>query len=397
VLTDTEIRQSKPGETDYKLTDGGGLYLLVRPNGARLWRWRFRLHGRERQMALGAYPEVRLRDARDARDAARLLVRQGIDPVAARRGEQGGDTLRAVAEAWLQRIGPSWTPGTLSRVRRNLIRDVYPYLGSTPIRSIGPAELLPVLERIADRGALDMAHRTRQRLSQMWRWAIVTHRADRDPAGDLRGALRAAPRRSFAAIMDPREIGGLLRAVEGYEGQYVVRMALRIAPYLFVRPTELRAARWSEFDLDRARWVIPSERMKRSRDHIVPLARQPLALLRELHALTGAGGLLFPGVRTAARPISENTLNAALRRLGYDKAQHTMHGWRAVASTLLHEQGWPPDAIERQLAHAEESRSRAAYHRAEYLEKRTEMMQAWADYLDALRGGADVVTIGRRA
>lgn len=397
MLTDTEIRQAKPGEKDYKLTDGGGLYLLVKANGSKLWRWRFRLHGREKQMGLGAYPEVKLREARDARDAARLQVRQGIDPVSARRGAVGGDTLQGVCEAWLARIGPSWTPGTLSRTRRNLTRDVYPFLGSTPIRSIGPAELLPVLERIADRGALDMAHRTRQRLSQMFRWAIVTHRADRDPAGDLRGALRAAPRKPFAAILDPRELGDLLRAVEGYQGQFVVRMALCIAPYVFVRPTELRAARWAEFDLGRARWVIPSGRMKRSRDHIVPLARQPLGLLTELRALTGSGELLFPGVRSASRPISENTLNAALRRLGYDKTQQTMHGWRAVASTLLHEQGWPPDAIERQLAHAEESRSRAAYHRSEYLEKRTEMMQAWADYLDALRGGAEVITIGRRA
>jgi len=396
VLTDTEIRQAKPREKAWKLFDEGGLHLLIRPNGSKLWRWKFRIHGRERQLAIGPYPEVRLKAAREARDEARQLVRQGIDPVSHRRQQRAGDSVEAVAREWMKRIGPSWTAGTLERTRRNLERDVFPWIGAAPIRSIGPVELLPVLERIADRGALDMAHRTRQRLSQMWRWAIITRRADRDPAGDLRGALRPSPRRPYAAVLDPRELGGLLRALDGYEGQYVVRQALRLAPYLFVRPTELRAARWSEFDLDAARWVIPAERMKRSKDHLVPLARQPLAILHELHELTGGGDLLFPGLRSRTRPISENTMNAALKRLGYDGTQHTIHGWRAVASTLLHEQGWTPDAIERQLAHVEQSRSRAAYHRSGYLDERVRMMQAWADYLDGLRGGADVVTIGRR-
>jgi integrase len=396
MLTDVEIRNAEPRPKAYKLTDGQSLYLLVKPNGSKLWRWRYWLRGKERTLAIGPYPEVRLKAAREARDAARQQVRQGIDPTKARNAALTGDTVEAIAREWMKRIGPSWTAGTLERTRRNLEKDVFPWIGARAMREIGPAELLPVLERVADRGALDMAHRTRQRLSQMWRWAIVTGRADRDPAGDLRGALRSAPRNPHAAILDERELGGLLRACWDYEGTYVVRMALRLSPYLFVRPTELRAARWSEFDLDASRWVIPAARMKRSRDHIVPLARQAGEILLELHEFSGHGELLFPGIRTAARPISENTLNAALRRLGYDKTQQTSHGWRAVASTLLHEQGWLPDAIERQLAHTEESKVKAAYNRSQHLETRTKMMQAWADYLDGLRGGADVVSIGRR-
>jgi integrase len=394
-LTDTAIRNAKPKDKPYKLADEKGLFLLVNPNGSRWWRLKFRIGGKEKLLSLGVYPAVSLKEARDKRDEARKLIAQGIDPCAQRKATRAAEaeTFEAIAREWLAKFGPSWTPEHAERITRRFERNVFPWIGARPVREVTAPELLAVLRRIEERGALDTAHRAHQNCGQVFRYAVATGRAERDPSADLRGALPPVNDKHHASITDPKAIGALLRAMEGYQGSFVVLCALRLAPLVFVRPGEMRGAEWAEIDFEKAEWRIPASKMKMREQHIVPLSVQALAILRELHPLTGAGRYLFPSERTGERPMSENTVNAALRRLGYSKDEMTGHGFRSMASTLLNEQGWHRDAIERQLAHAERNAVRAAYNYAEHLPERRRMMQAWADYLDGLKNGAEIIPI----
>ena len=386
-LTEVAIRAARAAQRPYKVSDEKGLYLLVKPNGARLWRYKYRHAGIEKLLAIGRYPDVSLREARDRRDDARKLVANHVDPSLKKRIEREGraNTFAAVGEEWLETKRVSLSASTWQRDRDQLVKIVGPYLGKRPIAEIEAPELLAVLKRLEKKGLHDTAHRVRAVCGRVFRYAIATGRASRDISGDLKGALAAKGTQSYAAITDPARVGQLMRAIEDYDGQATTHAALKLAPYVFVRPGELRAAEWYEFDLDRSEWRIPAERMKMREAHIVPLARQALEILRELHNRTGEGRFVFPAIGKRERPLSENTLNAALRRLGYAKDEMTAHGFRSIASTLLNEEGWHPDLIELQLAHKERNKVRAAYNRAQRLEERRKMMQAWADYVDELR------------
>lgn len=394
-LSATQVSKAKPCEKQYKLTDGAGMYLLVRPDGSKYWRMDYRFQGRRKTLALGVYPEVPLKRAREKRDEARQQLADGIDPShvkkAAKRAASGADSFEAVTHEWHAKYKATWAESHSKRILRRLERDIFPWIGRRSIADIRAPELLDVLRRIERRGAVETAHRAKQNCGQVFRYAIATGRADRDPSADLRGALPPPKSRNFASVKDPGQVGALLRAIDGYEGSLVTRCALQLLPLVFVRPGELRHAEWGEFALVDAEWRIPAEKMKSRQPHIVPLSSQALAILHELQPLTGRSHYVFPGVRSAKRPMSENTVNAALRRLGYAGDEMTGHGFRSMASTLLNEQGWNRDAIERQLAHAERDGVRAAYNYAEYLPVRRQMMQAWADYLDSLKRGADVV------
>ncbi|MGD8829360.1 MAG: integrase arm-type DNA-binding domain-containing protein [Pseudomonadales bacterium] len=394
MLTDKAIQAIKPQEKRTKVSDGGGLVLWVEPNGSKLWRFRYYFAGREKMISLGTYPATSLAKARKKRDDARTQLEDGIDPSAKRQAERAAnaDSFAAVAEEWLRQNG-HLEEGTRDQYRARLTKYVNPYVGRWSISKITAPELLKVLKRIESKGTIETAHRVRSLLSRVFRYAVATGRAERDPAADLRGAIASVRTRNFAAVIDPKSVGALLRAIENYQGQPSVIYALKLAPLVFVRPGELRGAEWSEIDLAAAEWRIPASRMKMDERHIVPLPRQAVALLRELKTHTGNGRLLFPGLRSREREISENTLNAALRRMGYGKDDMTGHGFRTVASTLLNELGWHPDLIELQLAHKPRDRVRAAYNRAERLEERRQMMQTWADYLDRLKTGGDIVPV----
>jgi len=393
-LTEVAVRSAKATEKDSKLFDGRGLYLLVCVNGSKLWRLKYRFAGREKLLSLGAYPDVGLKQARENCEAARKLVASGIDPSSQRKLEKAAlnNTFEAVAREWLALQEKTLTESTLSRERSRLERFIFPQLGNRPIAQITPPELLNALRRIELRGTNESAHRTRSICSRVLRFAVATGRAERDCTADLRGALPPVTGGHFAAITEPTKVGELLRAIDGYVGQPSTAYALRLAPYVFVRPGELRQATWSEFDLNVGEWRIPGERMKAGEPHLVPLSRQALDILRALHPITGHDHFLFPSLRSAARPISDNTINAALRRLGYSGEEMTGHGFRSMASTALNEQGWHPDVIELQLAHAERNKIRGAYNRAQRLAERRRMMQAWADYLDGLRAGRSTTT-----
>jgi integrase len=390
MLTDKAIRTAKASERPRKLFDERGLFLVVTPAGGRWWRFKYVFQGREKLISLGTYPDTTLQVARKKRDDARRQVAEGIDPSAKRQAERvaHGNSFEAVALEWLTNQGKSLAPGTVTQIRTRLSKHVFPRLGSTPIDEVKPDALLRELRKIEGRGIHETAHRVRSDCSRVFRYAVATSRASRDVTADLRGALAPVQTEHFAAITKPSKVGELLRAIDSYQGQPSTEVALKIAPYVFVRPGELRAAAWAEFDLDaeHPEWRIPASRMKMDREHVVPLARQVKRLLIELRPLTGSGALLFPTLRDHTRPMSDNTLNAALRRLGYQTDEMTAHGFRSLASTLLNEQGWHPDLIELQLAHKEKNQSRGAYNRAERLTERRKMMQAWADYLDGLRG-----------
>ncbi|TJY55800.1 DUF4102 domain-containing protein [Sinimarinibacterium sp. CAU 1509] len=390
-LTDTAIRKAKPRAKPWKLTDGGGLYVHVMPNGSKLWRYKYRFRGGENTHSLGAYPAVGLKRAREGHAEARRLLAEGIDPNAHRTLAKASvaasteNSFQSVAIEWLAKFRPTWTSGHADKIQRRLERDVFPWIGTRPIAEITAPELLTVLQRIEGRGRLETAHRAGQNCAQVFRYAISTGRAERNPVADLRGAIPPTRQKHHASITDPREIGALLRDLHAYKGSFITACALQIAPLLFVRPGELRHAEWSEVNLDTAEWRIPAEKMKARALHIVPLSTQAIEILRELSAFTGTGRYVFPGVRSHQRPMSENTVLAALRRMGYTSEQMTGHGFRSMASTLLNEQGWHRDAIERQLAHSERDKVRGAYNYAEHLPERRKMMQAWADYLDQLR------------
>jgi integrase len=399
MLTMTEIRSARPRENAYKLFDGGGLYIEITPTGGKLWRLKFRHDGRENRLALGAHPDTTLKLARERRDDARRLLAAGVDPSGRRQAEKlaTANTFEAVAREWLALQQKKLAPSAFAKAVWTLETLVFPYIGLRPIAKVGPSDVLKVLRRIEGRGIHETAHRTRQRCAQVFRYAVQTERADRDPTADLRGALAPVVSEHFAAITEPAKIGELLRAIDGYAGHVVTAYALKLAPLLFVRPGELRHAEWPEFVLDghEPLWRIPAEKMKMREQHLVPLAAQALALLRELRSVTGRGRYVFPSLRSGSRPMSENTVNAALRRLGYSADEMTGHGFRSLAATCLNEQGYHPDLIELQLAHAERNQVRAAYNKAQRLPERRKMMQAWADYLDGLRAGANVLPIKR--
>lgn len=390
-LTDAAAKNAKPGPKPRKLSDSGGLYLLVTPAGGKWWRFKYRMSGKEKLLSLGVYPDVSLRQAREARDIARRDIAAGIDPSEKRKATKAAsaaaaaDSFEVIAREWFGKLKPTWADNHSDKIIRRLERDIFPWIGTRPVSQITAPELLRTLRRVEDRGALETAHRAHQNCSQIFRYAIATGRAERDPAADLRGALPPTKEKHHASITDPKAIGDLLRDLHAYKGSFVTLCALKLAPLVFVRPGELRRAEWSEIDLDAGEWRIPAHKMKSRAVHIVPLASQAVLTLRELHPLTGSGVYVFPGVRTSKRPMSENTVLGALRRMGYGTDQMTGHGFRSMASTLLNEQGWHRDAIERQLAHGERDPVRAAYNYAEHLPERRKMMQAWADYLDGLR------------
>ena len=403
-LSDTAIRKAKPQAKAFKLFDGGGLYVEVTPSGGKWWRWKYRrpVTGKENRLSFGTYPDVGLADARDKRDAARKLLAAGTDPGESRKAERMAGAERAansfevVAREWLAKR--DWVPDYLSKVTGWMDNDVFPWIGGRPVAELSAPEFLQVARRIEERGAIESAHRILRNCGQVMRYAIATGRATRNPVADLQGALPQAPTRHHAAITDTKAIGGLLRAMDGYSGTFPVRCALKLAPMLFVRPGELRMAEWSEFDLDAAQWNIPAERMKMREPHLVPLSSQAVATLRELHPLTGRGQFVFPSARSPKRPMSNNAVNAALRRLGFDKDTMTGHGFRAMARTVLDETlGFRADYIEHQLAHAVRDPNGRAYNRTAHLSERRKMMQAWADYLDTLREEkSNIVPIKRK-
>jgi integrase len=391
-LTDTKIRNAKPGEKPMRLFDERGLYLEVSPAGGKWWRLKYRFGGKEKRLSLGVYPDVTLKDARDRRDAARKLLGNGVDPSENRKAtrsaqsERASNSFEVVTREWFAKYSAGWAESHSSRVIRLFERDIFPWIGGRPIAEVTAAELLTVIRRIENRGALETAHRARTNCGQVLRYAVATGRCERDPSGDLRGALPPAKGKHFAATTEPSKLAGILRAMDGYRGDLTVRCALRLAPLLFVRPGELRMAEWKDVDLDAAEWRYTVT--KTDVPHIVPLCRQAVRILRELHPLTGDGQFLFPGARTNKRPMSDNAVLAAMRRMGIGKEEMTGHGFRAVARTILDEVlGFRPDFIEHQLAHAVRDPLGRAYNRTAHLPERRKMMQKWADYLDRLKAG----------
>ena len=397
MLTDTKLKALRPRARLYRVADGKGLCIEVPPQGGLRWRLRYTLAGKDKMLSLGLYPEVSLIRARALRDQARALVAKGLDPSAERQREKRAErqTFEIIAREWLARREVS--EATLSKDRWLLEDFAIPKLGAKPIAEVTAAEVLVLLQDLEQRAMLETASRLRAKLSAIFRYAVATLRAQHDPVGALRGAIKSPKTRHHAAITEPRAFGELLRAIHAYRGGYVVACALKLAPLLFVRPGELRHAEWSEIDLDAATWRIPAGKMKMRADHLVPLSTPAVAILRDLHALTGRGRYVFPSPRTSGRPMSENAITAALRAMGYGGDRMTAHGFRSSASTLLHERGYPSDVIERQLAHKEQNAVKDAYNRAQHLPQRIAMMQAWADYCDSLRTGADVVPFKHRA
>lgn len=406
-LTDTAIRNAKPSTKTQRLYDGGGMYLELSPAGGKWWRWKYRFLGKEKRLSLGTYPDVTLAAARAQRDEARRLLASGIDPSLHRQARRAADadkytnSFEVVGREWHAKFAKGWVQTHSERTLLRLERELFPWLGRRPVADVSARDVLVVLNRMVDRGAVETARRTLQNCNAIFRYAIVTARAERNPAADLADALPPSPKtKHFAAIMEPQAIWSLLRAIQAYKGDFPVRCALQVAPYVFVRPGELRYAEWSEIDLDEAVWSIPAERMKMKVAHLVPLSQQALAILRDLHALTGQGRYVFKTMRGPiyARPIGPNTLVVALRQMGYHKDAMTMHGFRAMARTVLDEVlGFRPDYIEHQLAHAVRDPNGRAYNRTAHLAERRKMMQAWADYLDDLRAdtGQKVVPFRR--
>ena len=405
-LTDVVIRSAKPGAKAIKLADSGGMFLLITPAGGKLWRLKYRVDGREKLLAIGAYPEIGLGEARRRREEARELIALGKDPSREKQREkvrariQAADTFKAICDEYCEKRrrdgAKGWAPATATR-SEYLLSLVCGSIGKLPIGEIEPADVLTAIRRIEGKGKLESARRSLQLAGSVFRYAVATARLASDPTRDLRGALTAPTVKHYGAITDAKKAGELLRAIDDYEGSGITKLALQIAPHVFVRPGELRHAEWSEIDLDGALWIIPAGRMKMRKAHHVPLSRQAVQLFREVRSVTGPNGYVFPSVRTRARPMSENTINAGLRRLGYATDEMTAHGFRAMASTLLNESGkWNPDAIERALAHGDTDKVRAAYHRGAHWKERVDMAQWWSDYLDQLRKGAKVIYLSKR-
>jgi len=397
-LTDTAIKNAKPADKPRKLADGGGLYLLLNPNGSRWWRLDYRYAAKRKTLSMGTYPDTGLKDARDRRDDARKLLAAGIDPGEQRKAtkaagnERAANSFEVVAREWHAKQSATWVDLHASRIMLRMENDIFPWLGSRPIADIPAKDFLVTVNRIVDRGATESAHRVLQNCGQVMRYAIATGRAERNPVADLKGALPPVKQTHHASITEPQAIGGLLRAMDAYNGSLVTKCALRLAPLLFVRPGELRQAEWAEFDLDAAQWNIPAEKMKMREPHLVPLAPQAVAILRELHPLTGRGRYVFPSARSPQRPMSNNAVLSALRRMGYATDEMSGHGFRAMARTVLDEVlHFRPDYIEHQLAHAVKDPNGRAYNRTAHLAERRKMMVGWADYLDGLQAGGTVL------
>lgn len=391
-LTDTAIRKLKSAEKPVRVFDSGGLYLEVAPSGGKWWRLKYRYGGKEKRISLGVYPDVGLKNARDRRDAARKLITEGVDPgehrkeQKAARAERAASNFEVVAREWFSKYSPNWAKSHADKIISRFERDVFPWLGSRPIAEINAPELLRAIRRIEERGVLETAHRALQNCGQVFRYAVAHGLAERDPSGDLRGALPPVKGRHFAAITDPEGVAKLLRSFDSFKGSHIVLAALRLAPLVFVRPGELRQAKWADVDLNKAEWSYTVT--KTSSLHLVPLAKQAIVILRDLHCVTGNTEYVFAG-RKPKRPLSENTVNAALRRLGYDTQKEiTGHGFRAMARTILHEElHFDPIVIEHQLAHQVPDALGTAYNRTKFLKERRAMMQQWADYLDSIKAG----------
>ncbi|MGP8153578.1 MAG: tyrosine-type recombinase/integrase [Smithella sp.] len=397
LLSEIKVRNAKSKAKFYKLTDSEGLYLHVTETGTKLWRFRYRFSGKEKLLALGKYPGISLLDARQKRDEARRQLAHGIDPSALRKAQkqakvENTETVEAIAREWHEKFKSTWTEGHALKLMRCLERDVFPWIGIRPIKDIKAPELLMVLRRVESRGVLEGAHRVRGICNMIFRYAISTGRAERNPAQDLIGSLPPAKENHLAAITEPKEVRELLLAIDGYVGSYVVKLALQLSPLVFVRPGELRHMEWTEVDFDAALWSIPAEKMKMREPHLVPLSRQAIKILEEIKKLTGASRYAFPSGRTFIQPMSNNALLAALRRMGYTKDEMTPHGFRAMARTILDEVlQVKPDFIEAQLAHRVSDPLGRSYNRTTHLNERKKMMQTWADYLDGLKAGAKVL------
>ncbi len=394
-LTDTAIRNAKPALKPRKLSDGAGMYLLITPSGGKLWRIKYRIGGREKLLALGSYPQVTLKEARERRDATRRLLANQVDPsehrkaVKATETEQTENCFEVVAREWFGKHCATLAANHSGRIIARFQRDIFPWIGRNVVADLSASDVLAVVRRIEARGALETAHRALGNCSQVFRYAVATGRAQRDPTTDLRGALPSVRSKHFAAITEPDRVGELLRMIDGYEGTLTVQSALRLAPLVFVRPGELRTALWSDVDLEAAEWRYLVSKTRTL--HIVPLSRQAVAILRELQPLTGGSTFVFPSARSETRPMSDNAILAALRSLGVDKDEMSGHGFRAMARTILDEiLNVRPELIEHQLAHAVKDPNGRAYNRTAYLRERRAMMQTWADYLDALRQHKEV-------
>lgn len=391
-LTDTQIRKIKPQDTTKRYFDGGGLYLEVRTNGSRYWRYKYRFQGKEKLLAIGVYPDVSLKDARTARANAAALLDKGLDPSTEKATgrritvEPGAATFEQVAREWMDLQRDGWAPAHYRTVVQRLEGNVFPHIGQRPIADVQPIEVLDTIKVMEARGVRVSAHKTMSICSMIFRYAVSACIIPSDPTRDLRGALAPATRGQFAAITTRAGAGQLMRAIRGFEGFSLTRCMLLLHAYTFCRPGEIRGAEWAEIDIDAALWTIPAERMKGKREHLVPLSRQALEVLKAARPISGHGRYVFPSIRSADYPMSNNTANAALRRMGYSKEEMTAHGFRAMASTILNEEGYDPDVIERQLAHVEANKVRAAYNRAQYLDERRKMMQDWANLLDQSHG-----------
>ena len=404
MLTDTKLRTLKPRETAFRVADSNGLCIEVRPTGAKVWRYRYRHAGKASITTLGEYPAMTLAEARAERDRARALVKKGTSPSHAAKAERAArqekalNTFASVALEFIaKREKEGMGAGSVERSRRLIEKDLAG-ISQIPVDEVSAPTLLTALRKMEKRGIVESAHRARGLANQVFRYAIATGRAERNPAADLIGALERPQTNHFASIILPTKIGELLRAIYGYQGSIVTITALKLAPMVFVRPGELRTAEWSEIDLDKATWDIPAEKMKMKQAHVVPLSDQAVAVLRELHPITGRGQYVFPSVRSIRRPMSENTINAALRYMGFNSDTMTGHGFRAMARTVLDEElHFPVDHIEHQLAHAVRDANGRAYNRTSHLPARRKMMQAWSDYLDALRIGAKVASFERQS
>lgn len=400
-LTDTFVKNIKPAGTPAgdKHRDGGGMYLLVNAGG-KYWRMDYRFAEKRKTLALGVYPAVSLAKARQRRDKARELLADGIDPGAAKKEEKqaiaaaAGNTFESVAREWLAKTAADRMASTHTKVTTWLEKDVIPFIGKMPISTIGPRDVLGALRHMEGRGALDSAQRVKQICGQVFRYAVATGSAERDVTQDLKGALAKPAAGHFAAITEPKQAGDLMRSIFAYQGHPYTVAALKLSPLVFVRPGELRTAEWAEIDLDAAEWRIPGSKMKMKVDHLVPLSTQAVDILRSVQPLTGHGRYVFPGLRTGDRPMSENTINGALRVMGYAEEVHSAHGFRAMARTIMDEVlDQRVDLIEHQLAHAVKDANGRAYNRTAHLPARRVMMQTWADYLDKLRIGADVIQL----
>lgn len=392
-LTDTQIKNAQPKEKPYRLSDSMGLYIEIQPNGSKYWRLKYRFSAKEKRLAIGVYPRVSLKDARKACGRAKDLLDQGIDPSQAKKDKKlvqarsQANSLELIAREWHKQQSPQWSSGYQSKVLRSLERDLFPYIGSLPLDQISPPKLLSVLRKVESRGAAETAHRLKQKVGQIYRFAVATGRAERDITPDLKGALAPHKKQHFPAVTDPDRVGRLLTMLDAYEGTQTVRAALKLAPLVFVRPKELRSAQWPEIDFENAEWRIPGSKMKMGEDHIVPLSRQAIEILEEQRLLTGHwGGYVFPSARSPRRPMSDNAILSAFRNMGISKEEMTGHGFRAMARTLLDEElGERVELIEHQLAHAVRDSLGRAYNRTTHLPQRKRMMQRWADYLDQLR------------